>query len=136
MGSFTVINLCVASQRVFVIVYLVMTQSGNFWIHQRIYVINPCDIWKKNQTFRKNVIISILMLWFSYSMKMDAVGSFLQCNTGYDHRTPYLLSLASILTITMTLLTQKPQHHVPLVDVFKIYLRIEINTLSYIFVYF
>jgi len=31
--------LCVASQRVFivVVVYFVMTQSGNFWIYLRIY---------------------------------------------------------------------------------------------------
>jgi hypothetical protein len=31
------ITLCVASQRVFVVVvYIVMTQSGNFWIHPRV----------------------------------------------------------------------------------------------------
>jgi hypothetical protein len=36
--SFAAITLCVASQRVFVlvVVYFVMTQSGNFWIHPRI----------------------------------------------------------------------------------------------------
>jgi hypothetical protein len=34
--SFAAINLCVSSQRVFmVVVYFVMTQSGNFWIHLR-----------------------------------------------------------------------------------------------------
>jgi hypothetical protein len=35
--SFAAITLCVASQRVFVIVvvYFVMTQSGNFWIYPR-----------------------------------------------------------------------------------------------------
>jgi hypothetical protein len=31
--SFVAIVLCVASQRVFVVVYFVMTLSGNFWIH-------------------------------------------------------------------------------------------------------
>jgi hypothetical protein len=32
--SFAAITLCVVSQRVFiVVVYFVMTQSGNFWIH-------------------------------------------------------------------------------------------------------
>jgi hypothetical protein len=32
--SFAAITLCVTSQRVFIIVvYFVMTQSGNFWIH-------------------------------------------------------------------------------------------------------
>jgi hypothetical protein len=33
--SFAAITLCVVSQRVFIvaIVYLVTTQSGNFWIH-------------------------------------------------------------------------------------------------------
>jgi len=32
------ISLCVASQRVFIVavVYFVMTQSGNFWIHPSI----------------------------------------------------------------------------------------------------
>jgi hypothetical protein len=38
--SFVAINLCVASQRVFivVIVYFVMTQSGNFWIHPDMFI--------------------------------------------------------------------------------------------------
>jgi hypothetical protein len=35
--SFATITLCVASQRMFiVVVYFVMTQSGNFWIYLRI----------------------------------------------------------------------------------------------------
>jgi hypothetical protein len=36
--SFAAITLCIASQRVFIVVsvYLFMTQSGNFWIHPRI----------------------------------------------------------------------------------------------------
>jgi hypothetical protein len=34
--SFAAITLCVASQRVFIVVHFVMTQSGNFWIHPRI----------------------------------------------------------------------------------------------------
>jgi hypothetical protein len=33
--SFATITLCVASKHVFVVVYFVMTQSGNFWIHPR-----------------------------------------------------------------------------------------------------
>jgi hypothetical protein len=35
--SFAAITLCVASQRVFIVVrlYIVVTQSGNFWIHPR-----------------------------------------------------------------------------------------------------
>jgi hypothetical protein len=35
--SFAAITLCVVSERVFivVVVYFVMTQSGNFWIHPR-----------------------------------------------------------------------------------------------------
>jgi len=38
--SFTVVTLCVASQRVFIGVslYFVMTQSENFWIHSRIAI--------------------------------------------------------------------------------------------------
>jgi hypothetical protein len=35
--SFAAITLCVASQRVFVVIYFVMTQSGNFWIYPRIF---------------------------------------------------------------------------------------------------
>jgi hypothetical protein len=37
--SFAAITLCVASQRVFivVIVYFVMTQYGNFWIYPRMH---------------------------------------------------------------------------------------------------
>jgi hypothetical protein len=31
--SFAAITFCVGSQRVFVVVYFVMTQSGNFWIN-------------------------------------------------------------------------------------------------------
>jgi hypothetical protein len=36
--SFAAITLCVASQRVLIVVYFVMTQSGNFWIHARTNV--------------------------------------------------------------------------------------------------
>jgi hypothetical protein len=36
--SFAAITFCVASQRVFIlVVYFIMTQSGNFWIHPRIW---------------------------------------------------------------------------------------------------
>jgi hypothetical protein len=35
--SIAAITLCVASQRVFIVVYFVMTQFGNFWIHRCIY---------------------------------------------------------------------------------------------------
>jgi hypothetical protein len=36
--SIAAITLCIVSQRVFIFVnvYFVMTQSGNFWIHPRI----------------------------------------------------------------------------------------------------
>jgi hypothetical protein len=43
--SFTDITLCVASQRVLivvVVVYFVMTQSGNFWIHSS-YMFSVLD---------------------------------------------------------------------------------------------
>jgi hypothetical protein len=52
--SFAAITLRVASQRVFIIVvvYFVMTQSGNFWIHPRVYswwqdqaIISRCCIY-------------------------------------------------------------------------------------------
>jgi hypothetical protein len=39
--SFAAITLCIASQRVFIVVstYFFMTQSGNFWIHHRTSLI-------------------------------------------------------------------------------------------------
>jgi hypothetical protein len=42
--SFAAITLCVASQRVFVVVVVISlsTQSGNFWIHPRIIWRVPC----------------------------------------------------------------------------------------------
>jgi hypothetical protein len=44
--SFAAITLCVASQRVFiiVIVYFIMTESGNFWIHRRTWHNEPTNI--------------------------------------------------------------------------------------------
>jgi len=39
--SFAAITICVAFQRVFIVVslYFVMTQSGNLWIHLRIHAV-------------------------------------------------------------------------------------------------
>jgi hypothetical protein len=37
--SSAVITLCIASQRVFV-VYFVMTESGNFWIYPRVIAVD------------------------------------------------------------------------------------------------
>jgi hypothetical protein len=45
--SFAALTLCVVSQRVFV-VYFVMTQSGNFWIHPRIRsdtAVHKVNLW-------------------------------------------------------------------------------------------
>jgi hypothetical protein len=62
--GFAAITLCVASQRVFIVVYFVMIQSGNFWIHPYMgrcelaatgsgqeAVADPCD--HGNETFTK-----------------------------------------------------------------------------------
>jgi hypothetical protein len=38
--SFAFITLCVPSQRVFIFVYFGIDQSGNFWIHPRIFVFH------------------------------------------------------------------------------------------------
>jgi hypothetical protein len=48
--SFASITLCVASQRVFVVVYFIMTQSGNFWIHHRMYysINSLVSVWTLN----------------------------------------------------------------------------------------
>jgi len=48
--SFSAITLCVASQRVFivvVVVYFVMTQSGNFWIHPCIRMYKRMKVYSK-----------------------------------------------------------------------------------------
>jgi hypothetical protein len=43
--NFAAITLCVASQRVFIVVHFSMTQSGNFWIHpRRGLAINPFTV--------------------------------------------------------------------------------------------
>jgi hypothetical protein len=42
--TFATITFCVASQRVFVVVYFVMTLSGNFWIHPRIILLNIINV--------------------------------------------------------------------------------------------
>jgi hypothetical protein len=48
-------NPCVASQRVFVVVYFFMTQSGNFWIHLR----NAKTLARPQAVCTKNVITYI-----------------------------------------------------------------------------
>jgi hypothetical protein len=47
--SFVAITLRVASQRVFIVVYLVMTQSGNFWIHPHIAQISYSYFNRENE---------------------------------------------------------------------------------------
>jgi len=39
--------LCYLSTNVYyiVVVYFVMTQSGNFWLHPRIYLVGLCAVW-------------------------------------------------------------------------------------------
>jgi hypothetical protein len=60
--SFAAIILCVTSQRVFIVavVYFVMTQSGNVWIHPRMWVIYLCTVILKAQSFHKDVLLSLL----------------------------------------------------------------------------
>jgi hypothetical protein len=49
--SFDTITLCVASERVFIVVYFVMTQSGNFWIHPRILPLRFYFVFLKSDYF-------------------------------------------------------------------------------------
>jgi hypothetical protein len=52
--SFAAITLCVASQRVFtVVVYFVMTQSGNFWIHLEQQWMLVADSSKNETTLKR-----------------------------------------------------------------------------------
>jgi hypothetical protein len=63
--SFAAITLCVASQRMFIVVsvYFVMTQSGNFWVHPRRL---PTDqIVCIRQILKKSV--GIMAQYISYS---------------------------------------------------------------------
>jgi hypothetical protein len=53
--SFAAITLCVASQRVFIVVYFVMTQSGNFWIQPRI-TFEPFVILKRNSIYGTYIV--------------------------------------------------------------------------------
>jgi len=49
--SFAAITPCVNSQRVFIVivVYFVITQSGNFWIHPRmICILEPHNEWRQD----------------------------------------------------------------------------------------
>jgi hypothetical protein len=41
--SFVAITLCIAFQRVFVVVISLSTQSGNFWIHHRVVYLEADD---------------------------------------------------------------------------------------------
>jgi len=54
------ITLCVVSQRVFivVVVYFVMTQSGNFWIYARLFV-HWTNTWKSRRNWNDNVKLDI-----------------------------------------------------------------------------
>jgi len=42
--SFAAITVCVASQRVFIVVISLWTQSGNFWIHRHVHKPLHCEI--------------------------------------------------------------------------------------------
>jgi hypothetical protein len=68
--NFAALTLCVASEQVFIVVavYLVMTQSGNFWIHPRtqttvlllLHRINWSHILTKpSRTADKGVVIRL-----------------------------------------------------------------------------
>jgi hypothetical protein len=60
--SFAAITLCVASQRVFfVVIYFVMTQSGNFWIHTRIkYIITSTKLFKIRSCHMQEIVAAIV----------------------------------------------------------------------------
>jgi hypothetical protein len=57
--SFVVITLCIASQRVFVFVgiYSVMTQSGNFWLHSRIRLITVPELYEGKVLWRTAKVV-------------------------------------------------------------------------------
>jgi hypothetical protein len=94
------ITLCVASQRVFIVVavYFVMTQSGNFWIHPRKIVKNA-------------VVHCVLRCWVAFCVILDVDPSQLFLSAFYRicviNRKPHsgnfvrLTSLCSIFYSTL-----------------------------------
>jgi hypothetical protein len=59
--SFAAMTLYVASQQVFIVVvviYFVMTQSGNFWIHLRIHISEPSNSFSYRESkYRKKILL-------------------------------------------------------------------------------
>jgi hypothetical protein len=70
--SFVAITLCVASQRMFIVVnvYFVSTQSGNFWIHH----LPEFTVMAVKELFLKDAVIYLLQLhvplWLSQSARL------------------------------------------------------------------
>jgi hypothetical protein len=56
--SFATITLCVASQRVFVVCFL-LTQSGNFWLHPHIYIYIYIYLSSDLDVLRKRTLPSV-----------------------------------------------------------------------------
>jgi hypothetical protein len=71
-SEFCAITLCVASQRVFIIVgvYFVMTQSGNFWIHPRI--VNRCQACNNHNFKYKGKIIIFLYFDKGVALQLES----------------------------------------------------------------
>jgi hypothetical protein len=68
--SFAAITLCVASQRVLIVViviYFVITQSGNFWIHPRRYP-------KQSLLFMFRKFVFIYHLFHDYNKRESVTG--------------------------------------------------------------
>jgi hypothetical protein len=63
--SFAAITLCVASQREFIVLYFVMTQSRNFWIYPhtlRFFVTATTNQWTSQKI--QKLILSIISVGF------------------------------------------------------------------------
>jgi hypothetical protein len=87
--SFASINLCVASQRVFIVVISLSTQSGNVWIHPRILRLignahifsNLCcepDSWQRSQQFSPHISISIAIHVFQIHYKFNTCANSME----------------------------------------------------------
>jgi hypothetical protein len=61
---FAAITLCIASQWVFIVVYFIMTQSGNFWIYSRIMLLPPSSPAKL-----RGVITQKTLVWIFIAVK-------------------------------------------------------------------
>jgi hypothetical protein len=85
--SFAAITLCVASQRVFIVVrvYFVTTQSGNFWIHN--YTCCRYEMWREYSSGPCVSVGHVLQRFaFKHRQNFNAISVGIALGNGLDDR--------------------------------------------------